>query len=132
MGGLMQDFEELRVWKTAHQLMLDIYRATREFPRHERFGGMTSQMQRAAVSISANIAEGSKRESAGEYAHYLNVAEGSAAELRALILGCRDLQYLASEHAAAMLHTLSDVSRMLHRLKEAVRRHRPTTSAAQT
>lgn len=128
----MQDFEELRVWRTAHQLMLDVYRASREFPRHERFGGMTSQIQRAAVSISANIAEGSKRESSAEYTRYLNVAEGSAAELRALILGCRDLEYLTAEHAAAMLNTLADVSRMLHRLKQAIRRYRPTATTAQT
>jgi four helix bundle protein len=56
----MQDFTQLRVWQEGHVLALNVYRLTRAFPSDERFG-LTSQLRRAAVSVVANIAEGSKR-----------------------------------------------------------------------
>ena len=76
----MRDFRKLDVWDRAHQLTLDVYRATGSFPSNERFG-LTTQMRRCAISIPSNIAEGAGRESRPDYARFLGVAIGSAHEL---------------------------------------------------
>jgi len=75
----MQKFQDLKVWQRSHALVREIYRLTVSFPRSEQFG-LTSQIRRAAASVPTNIAEGSKRRTRQEYARFLNIAEGSAAE----------------------------------------------------
>ncbi len=76
----MRDFRKLQVWQKSHQLALDIYRLTIDFPKSEQFG-LTRQMRRAAVSIPANIAEGCGRETEREFQRFLHIAAGSANEL---------------------------------------------------
>ena len=76
----MQDHRKLRAFELADQLVIEVYRATRCFPREEMYG-LTSQMRRAAVSVAANIVEGCARESLKEYANFLNLAFGSLREL---------------------------------------------------
>ena len=61
----MKNYKDLIVWKKAHQMTLEVYSATREFPREELFG-LTSQVRRSAASVGANIAEGSGRRSNNE------------------------------------------------------------------
>lgn len=78
----IQDFEDLLVWRKAKALAVAIYRMTELLPKYELFG-MTSQMRRSAISIVANIAQGSSRRTSGAFANHLNIAIGSAAELRA-------------------------------------------------
>ena len=75
----MRDFRELKVWQTGHQLALEIYKVTATFPRTEVYG-LTSQLRRAAVSIGANIAEGSARHSDPSMRQFLVIAHGSVAE----------------------------------------------------
>jgi four helix bundle protein len=91
----MRDFRELMVWEKAHRLTLDVYDATREFPREELYG-LTSQIRRAAASIGANIAEGAGKNSRTEFARFLQIAMGSASELEYHLLLSRDLGYLGS------------------------------------
>src|SRR5688572_8070671 len=69
----MQDFRDLKVWQKAHEAVLQIYRATQSFPDTERYG-LTSQIRRAAVSVPANIAEGSVRSSDADFARFLHIA----------------------------------------------------------
>ena len=69
----MQDFKKLTVWKKSHALVLDVYAKTAHFPADELFG-LVAQMRRAAVSIPANIAEGSSRGGDKEFAQFLRVA----------------------------------------------------------
>jgi four helix bundle protein len=76
----VRDFRKLQVWQKSHQLALDIYRLTIDFPKSEQFG-LTRQMRRAAVSIPANIAEGCGRETEREFQRFLHIAAGSANEL---------------------------------------------------
>jgi len=71
-----------------------VYRATKTLPADERFG-LTAQLRRAAVSILANIAEGAKRTHRSDYAHFLNIAEASLAELQCLLILCEDLGYMS-------------------------------------
>ena len=77
----MFNFEKLEVWQKAIQFADVVYRLTKAFPDDERFG-LTSQMRRAAVSISSNIAEGTSRHSRDDYARFLEIAAGS------VIRGC--------------------------------------------
>src|SRR5204862_3643133 len=74
------NFEKLDVWQAAIQFADLVYKITREFPEHERFG-LTNQMRRAAVSISSNIAEGSSRSSRTDFARFVEIATGSLFEV---------------------------------------------------
>ena len=75
MEANMQDFRNLNVWKNSHALTLGIYKATKPFPKQEMFG-LTSQIQRAAVSIPANIAEGCGKATDADFARYVQIAMG--------------------------------------------------------
>jgi four helix bundle protein len=112
----MQSFRKLRVWQRAHSVVLDIYRETRNFPDDERFG-LVSQMRRAAVSVSTNIAEGARRESRAEYARFLNIAEASASESEALLLIGQDLGLLDGPCAERLLVEFEQIGKMLHALR---------------
>jgi len=108
----VKDFKDLRVWAKAHSLTIDIYRATREFPKEELFG-LTSQMRRCASSIGANIAEGSGRKSDGELTRFLHIARGSAAELEYHSLLAHDLSLLSDSKHDLLAKQTDEVQRML-------------------
>lgn len=111
----MRDFRDLQVWEKAHQLSLELYRATQAFPAEERFG-LTAQMRRAAVSIGSNISEGAGRGSSSDFARFLQIAFGSAAELEyQVILSC-DLDFLAPTAAKDLTERLQEIKRMLSSL----------------
>jgi hypothetical protein len=76
----VKGFRDLKVWEKAHQLTLQVYKATASFPKEEMFG-LTSQIRRAAASIPANIAEGCGRSGDAELGRFLQIAMGSASEL---------------------------------------------------
>lgn len=86
-------FTELQVWQEAHKLVLMIYKVTEDFPTKERFG-LTSQLCRAAVSITSNITEGFERGSKKEFAQFLIIARGSIGETQNQLLLAKDLKYL--------------------------------------
>jgi four helix bundle protein len=115
----MRHFKELRVWQRAHALALDVYGLTEGFPATERFG-LVSQLRRAAVSVASNVAEGSRRVGSRDYARFLNIAEGSAAETEYLILLSRDLGHLPAPQAENALRCVSDISNMLLALRTRV------------
>ena len=115
----MKDFKELRVWQKAHALTLEIYQATKSFPRDEIYG-LISQMRRAAVSVGANIAEGCGRRSDGELTRFLQIARGSASELEYHLLLARDLKLLANDAYQSFQKQLIEVQRMLTSLVAAV------------
>ena len=115
----MKDFKDLRVWAKAHSLTIDIYRATREFPKEELFG-LTSQMRRCASSIGANIAEGSGRKSDGELTRFLHIARGSAAELEYHLLLAHDLSLLPDSKHHLLVKQTDEIQRMLTSLIQQV------------
>jgi four helix bundle protein len=112
----MQHYSKLRVWERSHRLVLELYRATQGFPVAERYG-LTSQLRRAALSVPTNIAEGTKRTSRKDYAHFLNIAEGSLAETEYLILVSRDLGFIPPSAANKQLAEVGEILRMLHGLR---------------
>jgi len=111
----MADFTELKVWQLAHTLALEAYRFTARFPRAEQFG-LTSQIRRASVSIAANIAEGSGRSSGLDQARFLQMAKGSAKEVRSHLLIARDLGFLSSSEQQAADAKINSIERMLSSL----------------
>jgi four helix bundle protein len=115
----MQRFTDLKVWQKAHALVLEIYALTKAFPPEERYA-LSSQLWRAAISVPANIAEGSKRRSNLEYAHHLNIAEGSLAESEYLLMLARDLGYLQASRAFELLASVDEIARMLHGLRSKI------------
>ncbi len=95
---MSRDPEKLRVFQLADALVLRIYEVTRRFPAEERFG-ITIQLRRAAVSISTNIVEGSSRRTERDYLRFLEVARGSACEVRYLLGLAAKLKFLHEEDA---------------------------------
>ncbi|MFQ6118902.1 MAG: four helix bundle protein, partial [Methanosarcinales archaeon] len=89
----MKRFEDLKVWQKSHEFVIEVYKITQQFPMDEKFG-LISQIRRSAVSIAANIAEGSKRQHLKEYIQMLYIAQGSLAETKYYLLLSRDLKYL--------------------------------------
>ena len=115
----MQRFVDLKVWKRAHELTLAVHRLTRSFPADERFE-LTSQLRRAATSVPANIAEGSKRNTERDYARFLNIAEGSASETEYLLILARDLNLAREAEVDPLLAALSEIGAMLFGLRTRV------------
>ncbi len=87
-----KSFEDLFVWQKSHQLVLSIYKATTQYPKSELYG-LVNQIRRAAVSVPANIAEGFKRKSKAEKAHFLTIAYGSLEEVRYYLILSQDIGY---------------------------------------
>jgi four helix bundle protein len=88
----VERFEQLEVWQAAHRQVLDVYKTTEDMPKDQRFG-LIAQMQRAGVSVPANIAEGFKRRGPAEKVRFYNIAQSSLEELRYYFILCRDLGY---------------------------------------
>ncbi|MFH0772405.1 MAG: four helix bundle protein [Candidatus Omnitrophota bacterium] len=112
-------FKDLIVWQKAYKLVLDIYKVTQDFPKHEIYG-LAQQMQRSAVSVSSNIvAEGYGRQHAGEYKQFLSIAYGSLAELETQYLLSIDLKYMSESEIIENL--LKEVGSMLYRMINPIR-----------
>lgn len=80
-----KSFEDLMVWQKAHQLVLEVYRITKEYPQEEKFA-LVSQMRRAVVSVPANIAEGFRKRGIRDKLNFYNIAQGSLDELNYYII----------------------------------------------
>ena len=112
----INSFRDLVVWQKGMVLVQTAYRLTRKLPKHELFG-LSSQIQRAAVSVPANIAEGHARDSTKEYLHHLSFSRGSLAELETLVVAAEQLEYLRPEESRDILQQCSEISRMLGALQ---------------
>ena len=109
----MKDFRSLKVWEKAHALTLAIYKATEGFPKQELYS-FTNQIQRAAVSIPANIAEGCGKDSDAELKRYFLISMGSSSELEYLILLAHDLGYLQPNAYQSTQNDLVEIRKMLN------------------
>lgn len=118
----MRDFRQIRVWEKAHNLTLEIYKATSRFPREELYG-LTSQLRRAA-SVAANIAEGFGRGGNAELARFLTIGIGSAYEVEYHALLAKDLGLLSADAHTKLEHQIVEVKRMLASLLLKVRAER--------
>ncbi|MGB9639763.1 MAG: four helix bundle protein [Anaerolineales bacterium] len=121
----MQDFKKLRVWEKSHQLTLDVYRLTVNFPHSEQYG-LTNQVRRSVTSIAANIAEGCGRQSNKEMNQYLTVALGSACETEYHFLLAHDLGYITQADYDRLNNEITAIKQMLTSLIKTIREKQPT------
>ena len=108
----MQDFTQLKVWQKAHNFTVNLYKKTANFPSEEKFG-LTNQIRRASVSIESNIAEGCGRNGEREFSRFIDLAQGSAYEVRCQIFIARDLGFLSSDESNLLLSKIDEISRMM-------------------
>ena len=105
-------FENLLVWQKAMDLVVKVYRLSQQGQLSKDWG-MRDQLQRAAVSIPANISEGYERAGRKEYIHFLTIAKGSSGELRCLLIAATRLKYLSDHDSNEAINDAREVSRML-------------------
>ena len=113
-----KSFEDLMVWQKAHELVLEIYRVTKEYPSEEKFA-LVSQMRRAAISVAANIAEGFRKRGIRNKLNFYNIAQGSLDELSYYILLSKDLHYIQDNEY--LLEGIKKIAKMLSGLIKSVR-----------
>ena len=115
----MNKFKELKVWQEAIELAAEIYSITEQFPSKETYG-LVSQINRSAISIASNIAEGAGRNSNKEFNQFLGIALGSLYELETLLIIGNRIGYLTSETNEQLLTRITTISKMLTRLKQSL------------
>ena len=117
----MRNFRELVIWQKAMGVARKGYKLTANFPKEEKYG-LTSQLNRALVSIPSNISEGCSRSSDADFARFLEIAQGSAFEVETqLILAC-DFKYIKEEVLSEILEELHYLQRQINKLITIVRR----------
>lgn len=116
----MINFEKLNVYREAIKLALDIYKLNKEFPKDELFG-ITSQLTRAAVSVSLNIAEGSSR-GKKEFSHFLDIARGSCYELVPLLEIALGLKYVDQKEHDKLYERVNFLAKRISALKISINR----------
>lgn len=111
----IQSFTDLIAWKEAHQLVLTIYRVTKNFPKEETYS-LTDQIRRAVVSITSNISEGFSRQGVKEKIQFYYMALGSLTEVQNQLLIARDLNYLKKEDFRILSELTIKVSKLINGL----------------
>jgi four helix bundle protein len=124
----IRSFRDLRVWQASIELVRTVYEATSKFPRSETYG-LASQMQRAAVSVPSNIAEGHARESTKEYLQHLSIAQASLAELETQLEIAKLLNYISETAASDLLQTIAALGRQLFALRNALMNPKARTAS---
>ncbi len=120
-------FEDLEVWKKSCRLSVRLYgllRGCRDY-------AMRDQMLRSSISIPSNIAEGSERKSIPDFQRFINIAQGSAAELRTQIYISREVNILSESDAIALIQEIKSISRMLQSLHTSLKNRQPATGNRQ-
>jgi len=114
----MHNLKELKIWKKAIDMATSVYQITAHFPAEEKYG-LTSQMRRAAVSVSSNIAEGAGRNTDGEFCHFLGMSNGSSYELQTQIIIAQNLNLLDAE-ASSILDEIEQLQKMNYTLQKKI------------
>jgi four helix bundle protein len=112
----MHIYKQLRVWVDAHQLTLEVYKATKTFPKDELYG-LTSQIRRASVSIPSNLAEGASRSSRKDFSRFVEIAHGSANELEYQLFLSRDLGYISELDHDPLQQKTTQLLKSLYQLR---------------
>jgi four helix bundle protein len=115
----MATHKDLNVWKNSMGLVKEVYKVTLGFPKHEIYG-LTNQIRRAAVSVPANISEGSARMRPKEFHSFLRISFGSLSELETLLIIAMDLDYLKDEKYLVLHNQIKIISSQLSGLIHAI------------
>jgi len=117
---MIKSFRDLRIWREAHALAVEIYLVTEHFPTSERYG-LSSQMRRAASSISANIAEGMGKATRKDFLNYLYVSRGSTQEIINFCLLTSDLGYLSKEKGNQLIARYDGLSAGIQKMISSIK-----------
>lgn len=109
----MHNYKELEIWKLSVKFCTPIYKATSKFPDQEKFG-LVSQLRRAVVSISSNIAEGSSRSSDKDFIRFLEYSLGSCREVDTQILISNNLEFISEHEVLAISNDLNKIMVMIN------------------
>ena len=115
----IKSYQDLIVWQKSVLLVTDIYALTKNFPQDERFG-ITSQLNRAAVSVPANIAEGWGREISKNYLQFLRTSRGSIMEVQTLLIISKNLNYISEEKFEVLRSKTEEVGKILQGLIKSI------------
>jgi four helix bundle protein len=115
----MHNYLELRIWQRSRELVKLIYQLTESFPDSQKYG-LTNQMQRAAVSIPSNIAEGAGRNSSKDFVRFLDIANGSAFELETQLFLSSDLGYTTINQVENIISELKEIQKMIFKFRESL------------
>ena len=121
----VERFEDLIAWQKARLLTRNIYRATKVGEFRKDFG-LSGQIQRAAVSVVSNIAEGFERNRLSEFHQFLSTAKSSCAKVRSQLYVALDADYLPEKHFAELMSAAEEVARVVGGLRASVERQRDT------
>ena len=116
----MHNLKELKIWKKAIDLAIDVYKATENFPKEEKYG-LTSQTRRSAVSVPSNIAEGAGRNSDKEFSHFLGISNGSSYELQTQLIISNKLNLLSDTTVKPLLYRINEIQKMNYGFQEALK-----------
>jgi four helix bundle protein len=112
-------YRDLRVWQRAMDLAIECYELTKRFPPGETYG-LISQLQRAAVSVPSNMAEGRARHHSGEFLQHISMAHGSLAKVETLTQIAARLRYISDRQADEVFGKTAEVERMLNSLRDSI------------
>lgn len=122
--GQIRGYRELVVWQKSLDLAVLIFRLCRELPREELYV-LSSQLRRAALAVPSDVAEGNRRGTRKDYAHFVGMARGSVAEVETALEVARRLEYLRPDRVRLAIGRADEVSRMLNRLHSKLRASQP-------
>jgi len=120
MPGEVKSYRDLLIWQRGMALVVHCYELAKRLPHNENYG-LIAQLQRAAVSIPANIAEGHGRKHRGDYLHHLSITRGSLAELETHLLLAVRLKYVAQGDIEPLLAQTDELGRMISGLIRTLR-----------
>lgn len=116
MSDKIKSFTDLYAWQEGHKLVLMIYRYTEKFPKSEMFG-LTSQIRRAAVSVTSNIAEGFSRNTSKDKVQFYSMSHGSLTEIQNQLIIARDIKYIDKEEFLKIANQTISVAKLINGLK---------------
>ena len=117
----LKNYQELIVWQKSMDLVEEVYKTSRAFPREEVYG-LTSQIRRASVSIPSNIAEGQGRRTTSDFLRHLSIGYGSLREVETQILIARRLRYITQASLEEVMNLAGEVGRLLNGLMASLSR----------
>ncbi|MBU4360371.1 four helix bundle protein [Candidatus Parcubacteria bacterium] len=120
MSEKITSFTKLIAWQKGHQLILEIYQVTKDFPKEEMFG-LISQLRRAVVSYTSNIAEGFSRQTYKNKAHFYSISLGSLTEVQNQLLIAKDVGYIEDEKFNELASSTVELSKITNGLIKASR-----------
>jgi four helix bundle protein len=116
----MNNFKNLVVWQKSIELAVIVYDITSSFPTQEKYG-LVSQMNRSAVSVASNIAEGAGRNNTGEFYQFLGIANGSISELETQAIIAQHLKFISDAGFNNLSEQIDIIQKLIYRLKESLK-----------